>query len=172
MVSGLEYKMARVPGTNAWIEHFNNFIEGELSEPWSLNFRYDIVDKLDDRQRANDWKIYKTSAFGRFNCRCSHSWCSARVNIVFHYRRKQQRGSVLLRPFRQQCRDCKNPLWLKPRVNSTEMDQVFGRLIVKILKNCYNVSDVDDRDRSLKPRRTSPHEKDLCEACILGICSL
>ncbi|XP_072894915.1 receptor-transporting protein 3-like [Hemitrygon akajei] len=164
--------MAQVPGTNAWIEHFNNLIEEQCSEPWSLNFRYNIVNELDDRQRANGWKIYQTSAFGKFNCRCSNSWSSARVNIIFHYRLKQQRGSVLLRPFRQQCRECTNPQWLKPQVNSTQMDQVLGRLIAKILKNCYKVPDVDDRDRFLKPRRTSPHEKDLCEACKLGICSL
>ncbi|XP_062900916.1 receptor-transporting protein 3-like [Mobula hypostoma] len=162
--------MARVPGTNAWIEEFNYITGEELSEPWSLNFNYQIENELNDWQRKDGWKIYKTSAFGRFYCRCSNSWPSARVSILFHYRRRRGRGLVLLRPFGQQCRECTNHQWLKPQVDPAQMHEVFERLIAKIRKNCYNNPDVVVRKRSLVPRKTRPHETDLCEACHLGIC--
>ncbi|XP_051874358.1 receptor-transporting protein 3-like [Pristis pectinata] len=165
--------MSQVPGTNPWITHFTTCIEEErFHERWTLNFNYNLQAELTVQKRAEGWKIYKTSSFGKFTCNvCSNSWSSARAIILFHYRLTKKSGLVLLRPFRQQCRECMNPRLHKPQVDSTQMNQVFDRLISKILKNCYKFPDVDDKVRDLIPRKTKPHETAYCEACRLGICS-
>ncbi|XP_067851243.1 receptor-transporting protein 3-like [Heptranchias perlo] len=167
--------MPRMPGTNPWFDSFARCMEElEYEATWTLNLNYNLNLDLNEEQKKAGWKIYKTSTFGRFDCsNCPNSWSSAHVVILFHYRLrvKPSRGSVLLRPFRQQCRNCwRIPSMLKPQVKPTQMQQVFERLISKILKNCY-MQPVEADERNLLHRKTKPHERTLCEACSLGMCS-
>ncbi|XP_078062634.1 receptor-transporting protein 3-like [Mustelus asterias] len=162
--------MARVPGKNPWIDLFSKHVENlEHGDKWTLNFNYKLCPDLDPEQREAGWKIYTTSSFGRFDCRCSNSWSSAHVVLLFHYRLRKNRGLVLLRLFRQGCRKCWNPPEQKPQVPRTKIENVFDRLIPKILKNCYGEK-IDNVPRIQQHRKTKPHEKSLCEACALGIC--
>ncbi|XP_067898521.1 receptor-transporting protein 3-like [Heterodontus francisci] len=163
--------MARMPGTNPWISLFTRRIEEEIEDRWTLNFNYQLNPYLEEEKRRAGWKIYTTSSFGRFDCPCSNSWSSAHVVILFHYRLRNNGGSVLLRPFRQQCRICWNSFMQKPQVNHTQKQQVFDRLISKILKNCYGEA-VEEVERDLQHRKTKPHETSFCEACKLGICRI
>lgn len=115
---------------------------------------------------------YPALTSNRFTCRrCSNSWSSSRASMLFHYRLGRKSGLVLLRLFRQQCRECNNPIQHKPQVNSDQMDQVLDRLILKILKNCYGVPNLVEEGRVVIHRKTKPHESDLCEACRLGMCN-
>uniref|UniRef100_UPI00398E3554 receptor-transporting protein 3-like n=1 Tax=Pristiophorus japonicus TaxID=55135 RepID=UPI00398E3554 len=162
--------MARTPGTNPWFDLFARCMEEmEFEERWTLNFNYNLDPDLDVEKRKEGWKIYKTSSFGRFDCPCSNSWSSAHVVILFHYRLRRDRGLVLMRAFRQQCRNCSNSSQQKPQITNKQLKQVFDRLILKILKNCYG-EEVGNVQRKLLHRKTKPHETSLCEACALGIC--
>ncbi|XP_038672846.1 receptor-transporting protein 3-like [Scyliorhinus canicula] len=162
--------MTRVPGKNPWIDLFTKRVEEmEFEAKWTLNFNYKLCPVLDGEQRREGWKIYKTSAFGRFDCHCSNSWSSAHVVILFHYRLRKKRGLVLIRLFRQGCRNCWNSLELKPQVTHSQIQKVFDRLIPKICKNCYGET-VEEIERVLEHRKTKPHETSLCEACKSGIC--
>ncbi|XP_078265980.1 receptor-transporting protein 3-like [Rhinoraja longicauda] len=164
--------MAEASGRNLWFTHFASSIaEEDIEEQWTLNFNYSLEDKLDARKRAEGWKIYITSSFAKFTCRCSNSWSSSRATMVFHYRLGKKKGFVLLRLLRQQCRECDNPIWHKPQVYSNEIYQVLDRLIPKILKNCYGVPNLADIARKMNHRKTKPHESSLCEACEVGICN-
>ncbi|XP_069753326.1 receptor-transporting protein 3-like [Narcine bancroftii] len=163
--------MTQAPETNPWITNFTRCVQDKFNKKWSLNFNYKLEKEIDVQKKEEGWKIYQTSSFGRFNCPCcSNSWSSARTILLFHYRLKKK-GLVLLRLFRQQCRECGNPTMLKPQVDSTQINQVFDRLVEKILKNCYHKNNVNENSRPLIPRKTKPHEVSLCEACRLGICS-
>ncbi|XP_078420192.1 receptor-transporting protein 3-like [Cetorhinus maximus] len=162
--------MTRTPGRNPWIDSFARYMdEQEFEDKWTLNFKYSLLPHLLDEQKTAGWKVYQTSTFGRFECHCSNSWSSAHVVILFHYRLRRNRGLVLLRPFQQSCRNCWNNVRLKPQVSHAQMQKVFNRLILKILKNCYRET-VEDVERNLQYRKTKPHETSLCEACDLGIC--
>ncbi|XP_048460361.1 receptor-transporting protein 3-like isoform X1 [Rhincodon typus] len=163
--------MAQRHGTNPWIDSFSRRMDEELGneDRWTLNFNYKLENDLNESQRKEGWKIYITSSFGRFNCSCSNSWTSAHVVILFHYRLRDRRGLVLLRLFRQQCRDCYNPYQHKPTIRQKEMQKVFDRFILKIRKNCY-METVTLTERKLQYRKTKPHQTSLCEACALGMC--
>ncbi|XP_043542440.1 receptor-transporting protein 3-like [Chiloscyllium plagiosum] len=164
--------MARMQRTNPWIDTFSRCV-GELqyTDRWTLNFNYKLDANLTPLQREGGWKVYTTSSFGRFECPCSNSWSSAHVVVLFHYRLKRHKGTVLLRPFQQRCRDCWNSFERKPIINQTQMQKVLDRLILKICKNCY-MEEVPELERNLQYRKTKPHETSLCEACEWGLCRI
>ncbi|XP_048398654.1 receptor-transporting protein 2-like [Stegostoma tigrinum] len=165
--------MAQRHGMNPWIDSFSRRMGEELGyeDRWTLNFNYHLKNDLNELQRKEGWKIYITSSFGRFDCFCSHSWTSAHIVILFHYRLRNRRGLVRLRLFRQQCGDCGNTYPLKPSINQKQMHKVFDRLILKIRKNCY-MEAVDLTERNLQYRKTKPHKTSLCEACECGLCRI
>ncbi|XP_048460362.1 receptor-transporting protein 3-like isoform X2 [Rhincodon typus] len=142
--------MAQRHGTNPWIDSFSRRMDEELGneDRWTLNFNYKLENDLNESQRKEGWKIYITSSFGRL---------------------RDRRGLVLLRLFRQQCRDCYNPYQHKPTIRQKEMQKVFDRFILKIRKNCY-METVTLTERKLQYRKTKPHQTSLCEACALGMC--
>lgn len=114
------------------------------------------------------------SPLSSFRCsKCDRTWPSARVTVLFHYRLRASRGTVLMRPFGQACRSCKNDFTL-PGFSEAVVRETLLRLLHRVRKNCYGEveDDDDDRDSQRSTRHTKPHEANLCEACSQGICTL
>lgn len=92
---------------------------------------------------------------------------------MFHYcLGKTKTGSVLLRPFGQICRQCNYDCFINPTFKEESVKAILENLILKIRKNCYREKiDRDIQDIKLPIRKTKPHERDLCEACMDGVCN-
>lgn len=107
-----------------------------------------------------------------FRCSsCCNTWSSARVTVLFHYRLRAERGTVLMRPFGQACRSCAEDSFELPGFSASVVRETLLRLFCKIRKNCYGEVDDNDEPGILGyRRRTRPHEASLCEACAQGIC--
>ncbi|XP_078521512.1 receptor-transporting protein 3-like [Lissotriton helveticus] len=171
--------MSRQESGNAWIDLFNEIQEEELEEEhgdtWQLHFNYSITNELAQEKRKEGWKVFEKASYGSFTCsKCSHFWNSAKICIVFHYRLRERagRGQVLMRPFRQQCRECGSKTWCTPRFNDSEIEDILLILIAKIKKNCYHEVDPDEpTPTGPNTIPTTPHHKELCEACQQGICT-
>ena len=109
-----------------------------------------------------------------FQCgSCGKNWPSARVVVLFRYRLRGERGTVIMRPFGQACRRCQDNEFYLPGFAEKEVEHALLRLFSKVRKNCYN--DEDDRDDNgsstcSTKKYTKPHEASLCQACIMGIC--
>lgn len=117
--------------------------------------------------------MFLSSRFSHsFRCSsCSNTWPSARVTVLFHYRLRAERGTVLMRPFGQACRNCAEDTFERPGFLESVVRESLLRLFYKIRKNCYgDVDDDDEPGTSGYQRRTKPHEASLCEACAQGIC--
>ncbi len=107
-----------------------------------------------------------------FQCgSCRKTWPSARVIVLFRYRLRGDRGTVIMRPFGQACRRCQDEYDL-PGFSQKEVEEALLRLFRKIRKNCYGDDDDDDGASSTSSTKvwTKPHEAGLCEACRMGIC--
>ncbi|XP_069473582.1 receptor-transporting protein 3-like [Ambystoma mexicanum] len=172
--------MSRAESGNPWIDIFRELQEEELEEgygeTWALHFNYSLTNDLPQEKRKQGWKVTERPSNGSFTCSsCHHLWNSARICIVFHYRRREnaQRGQVLMRPFRQQCRQCNSGKYEHPKFNEDRIEEILMGVIVKIKKNCYGVVDPDESPpKSPSDQRwTKPHHKELCEACQQGICT-
>ncbi|XP_077146376.1 receptor-transporting protein 3-like [Ranitomeya variabilis] len=171
--------MAGRSSGNIWIDTFEQLQKKDLQEryekKWILQFNYSLENSLNEEQKQKKWKISQTTKFGSFTClKCSHFWNSSRVTLIFHYcLRKNKTGTVLLRPFSQMCRECDNNKFINPTFNVKSVKESLENLILKIKKNCYHEkTDSDNQDnRHHKIIRTKPHERDLCEACMAGICN-
>ncbi|KAM3932662.1 receptor-transporting protein 3-like [Leptodactylus fuscus] len=170
--------MAEISSGNIWIDTFQSLQKIELEEKygnkWILQFNYNLVDKLTEEEKRKGWKISQTTKFASFNCsNCSHFWNSSRVTLIFHYcLGKSKTGQVFLRPFCQICRQCNSEYFMKPKFKEESVKAALENLILKIRKNCYrekirNIS----QDVMYRTIRTKPHESDLCEACMEGICN-
>ncbi|KAG7237800.1 hypothetical protein INR49_031813 [Caranx melampygus] len=157
-----------------WLDTFDELLDDELDyeDQWTLNFNYSLTDKLTKEERKRGWKVYSHCAFGNFRCAsCSKTWPSARVVVLFHYRLRGDRGTVIMRPFGQMCRDCDDDVFRLSGFSNEEVERALSRLLSKIRKNCYGEDDDSDHGSACSvTRRTKPHEKSLCEACIQGIC--
>lgn len=107
-----------------------------------------------------------------FRCSsCERTWPSARVTVLFRYRLRAGRGTVLMRPFGQACRSCDDDFTLPGFSEQVARDSLL-QLLRKIRKNCYGEVDDDYYDDGGDTQRHSkPHEADLCEACSQGICT-
>lgn len=113
-------------------------------------------------------------SFLSFECgSCRKTWPSARVVVLFHYRLRGERGTVIMRPLGQSCRRCQDTFEL-PGFSEDVVRGTLQRLFSKIRKNIYDEDDDDDDGgHSDNSRRgwSKPHESSLCEACNMGICS-
>ncbi|KAM4041454.1 receptor-transporting protein 3-like [Anomaloglossus baeobatrachus] len=171
--------MAGKSSGNIWIDTFDRLQKKDLQEKygrkWILQFNYHLENSLTEEQRQKKWKISQTTKPASFTClNCSHFWNSGRVTLIFHYcLRKNKTGTVLLRPFSQMCRECDNNNFINPTFNVKSVKAILETLILKIRKNCYQEkTDSDSQDKMHhKIVRTKPHESDLCEACMNGICN-
>uniref|UniRef100_A0A3P8X9Q9 3CxxC-type domain-containing protein n=1 Tax=Esox lucius TaxID=8010 RepID=A0A3P8X9Q9_ESOLU len=95
-----------------WLDCFEDMVEEDLdrSDKWTLHFNYSLTETLSKEERRRGWKIHSHCAYGQFQCvDCSKTWGSARVVLVFRYRLRDEtaRGTVLMRPFGQACRRCR-----------------------------------------------------------------
>ncbi|XP_069829481.1 receptor-transporting protein 3-like [Dendropsophus ebraccatus] len=171
--------MAGISSGNIWIDTFHILQKKDLEERyrkrWNLQFNYSLADNLTEEQRKAGWKISQTTRFACFTCsNCSHFWNSGRVTLIFHYRLgKSKTGTVLFYPFRQMCRQCDYDRFINPRFKEESVKITLENLILKIRKNCYGEKMDSDSQHIKNPiiRRTKPHERDLCEACMKGVCN-
>ncbi|XP_054873624.1 receptor-transporting protein 3-like [Amphiprion ocellaris] len=159
-----------------WMEIFDELLDDDneldYGDSWTLNFNYSQTDEVTKEERKRGWKVYSHCGFGKFQCDlCNKTWPSARVMILFRYRLRSDRGTVIMRPFRQACRRCHGDSFVFPGFSENEVERALLRLFSKIRKNCYD--DEDDSDGGSAGSQkvfTKPHEKDLCEGCLQGIC--
>ncbi|KAL0159373.1 hypothetical protein M9458_043098, partial [Cirrhinus mrigala] len=80
-------------------------------------------------------------------------------------------GTIKLRCFKQECRECFLPVWEDPNFPVENIDVLVERLVKNIRVKCYR----DDLGEANRPsvfegRLNGPHESAHCEACQLGIC--
>nr|ACQ59012.1 Receptor-transporting protein 3 [Anoplopoma fimbria] len=160
-----------------WMDTFAELLDDDddseldYGDQWSLNFNYSLTDKLSMNERKKGWKIYCYSGFANFQCAsCSKVWHSAKVTLLFHYRLRSERGSVIMRPFGQACRSCNNNQFELPGFSQEEVERALLRLFAKIRKNCYGEEQDSDDCGPVDKKFTKPHEKSLCQACSQGIC--
>ncbi|XP_071757683.1 receptor-transporting protein 3-like [Centroberyx gerrardi] len=150
--------------------------ELDYGDQWNLNFNYSQTDKVTKEERKRGWKVYSHCAFGHFQCgSCSKTWPSARVVVLFRYRLRSEtaRGTVIMRPFGQACRRCRDDEFDLPGFSQKEVEEALLRLFAKIRKNCYGEEeeyDEDDESGCSEKVWTKPHEAGLCQACLMGIC--
>lgn len=79
---------------------------------------------------------------------------------------------MIMRPFGQACRRCQDEEFDLPGFSRKEVEHALLRLISKIRKNIYGEEEESDDGSSTTSNKvwTKPHEKNLCQACLLGIC--
>ncbi|XP_019946101.1 receptor-transporting protein 3-like [Paralichthys olivaceus] len=161
-----------------WRETFEELLcednELDYGDEWTFNFNYSQNNTVTNEERKRGWKICCQNAHGDFKCAsCSKTWHSARVVVLFRYRLQKGRGTVIMRPFRQTCRSCKNENYEFCGFTQEAVESTLLRLFSKIRKNCYGEedSDADNDDGDLSEKKTKPHESHLCEACKSGICT-
>ncbi|XP_056419537.1 receptor-transporting protein 3-like [Hyla sarda] len=153
-----------------WEDEFYNEIE-ERGVPDDWEF-YEDVD-LDMQERGAK---YTQHTFARFKCSsCKRWWNSAEVHVVFFMtlNRSLQQGTVRMRIFRQECKQCSVP--------ELETPEISHENIIRIIKNLVNrIPQVFYGERKLKQDfkpeiygkdREGPHDKEHCEACKLMICN-
>ncbi|XP_078124340.1 receptor-transporting protein 3-like [Sander vitreus] len=159
-----------------WKDTFEELLyddnELDYGDQWNLNFSYSQTNIVTKEERKRGWKIYSHCAYGHFLCAsCSKIWPSARVVVLFRYRLRGDRGTVIMRPFGQACRRCQDDEFYLPGFSKKEVEEALLRLFRKIRKNCYQDEDDDDGSSASSTKVwTKPHEATLCEACIMGIC--
>uniref|UniRef100_H3C2R9 3CxxC-type domain-containing protein n=1 Tax=Tetraodon nigroviridis TaxID=99883 RepID=H3C2R9_TETNG len=162
-----------IPGL--WSDVFDmlldEYAELDYGDSWRLNFNYSLTDRLDQGGRRRGWKIFCHRGPGSFQCgSCRKTWPSARVVVVFHYRLRGGRGTVIMRPFKQSCRRCPDTFQF-PGFSEDAVREALLKLFSKIRKNIYNDDDGDGAPPDNHGRVwTKPHETLLCEACSNGIC--
>ncbi|XP_029023523.1 receptor-transporting protein 4-like [Betta splendens] len=159
-----------------WLDVFDELVydDNQLDneDSWTLNFNYNQDDTVTKQERKRGWKVYCHCGFGKFRCgSCSRTWGSARVVLLFRYRLRQGRGTVIMRPFGQTCLQCRDDEYDLPGFAKKDVEKALFRLFAKIRKNCYGEED-DNEDGSVCSTKvwTKPHEAALCEACSHGIC--
>ncbi|XP_008304911.1 receptor-transporting protein 4 [Stegastes partitus] len=158
-----------------WMETFDELLnddELDYGDSWTLNFNYGLTDEVTVDERKRGWKVFSHCAFGKFQCpSCQNIWPSARIVVLFRYRLRSNRGTVLMRPFGQACRRCHNDEFELPGFSEDAVERALLRLFSKIRKNCYNEEDDSDGGSAGSRKKfTKPHEKSLCEGCQMGIC--
>ncbi|XP_075962353.1 receptor-transporting protein 4-like [Anarhichas minor] len=160
-----------------WRETFEELLDDDneldYGDQWTLNFNYSQTDQVTVEERKRGWKVYcHSSGYGHFLCAsCSKSWSSAKVTLLFRYRLRGDRGSVIMRPFGQACRSCNDNSFKQPGFAMEEVENALLRLCAKIRKNCYGEDDDDHSGGSgNRSDNRKPHEKALCQACSQGIC--
>ncbi|KAM4630175.1 receptor-transporting protein 3-like [Polymixia lowei] len=162
-----------------WQENFEEMLDDDqeldYGDLWKLSFNYSQTEEVTKEERKRGWRVYSHCAYGKFRCdTCTKTWSSARVVLLFRYRLRSDRGTVIMRPFGQACRRCKDDVFYLPGFSQEVVEQALLKLFAKIRKNCYGEEEDDEDDDASSSCsdkvRTKPHEKSLCEACIQGIC--
>lgn len=159
-----------------WLDIFDELLnddnELDYGDEWTLNFNYSQTNEVTKEERKRGWKVYNHCAYGKFKCgSCSKTWPSARVVLLFRYRLRNGRGTVIMRPFGQACRRCQDDEFDLPGFETNNAEQALLRLFSRIRKNCYGEEDEDGGSSASSTKvYTKPHEKTLCEACRMGIC--
>uniref|UniRef100_A0A8C3SX08 3CxxC-type domain-containing protein n=1 Tax=Chelydra serpentina TaxID=8475 RepID=A0A8C3SX08_CHESE len=136
--------------------------------------------KVDYNLQSNDlepgWKQFlQRHAFARFQCsQCWHAWHSAQVNVLFHMHldRKQRRGQVKMKLFRQECKKCLVPKLELPEFSQENVERVLENLMLKLRGKCYREA-INPKELSkiiVEAQIMGPHDSSHCEACRLGIC--
>ncbi|XP_020487364.3 receptor-transporting protein 3 [Labrus bergylta] len=162
-----------IPGL--WKDIFDDMLnddnELDYEDQWTLTFNYNQTEEITKQERKRGWKVYCHCAYGHFRCEtCNKTWPSARVVVLFRYRLQGNRGTVIMRPFRQACRRCQDDEFELPGFSDEEVEKALRRLFSKIRKNCYDDDSDDGSSTCSRKVFTKPHEASLCEACRMGIC--
>ncbi|KAK2830366.1 hypothetical protein Q5P01_018297 [Channa striata] len=136
-----------------WRDTFDELLyddeELDYGDPWSLNFNYSQTDTISKKEAKKGWKVYCHCTFGNFRCYyCSRTWPSARVVVLFRYRLRQGKGTVIMRPFGQACRRCQQDGFDFPGFRKKNVEHALLGLFAKIRKNCYGEEDDEDEDGS------------------------
>nr|XP_020452428.1 receptor-transporting protein 3-like [Monopterus albus] len=157
--------MTQVEWTQIFQSKANTLQPGDS---WHLEFDENIVPDSPNP----GWKQYIRNTTARFKCtKCTRSWPSNKVMVVFHMHLTNGQGIVKARPFRQNCKVCHEAPMVKPKITSENINILLENLMKKIRIKCYN----ENLERGDRPFRRvevkSPHEPSHCEACILGICT-
>ncbi|XP_024150668.1 receptor-transporting protein 3 [Oryzias melastigma] len=159
-----------------WVETFEDLLDEQLDyeDDWSFQFNYRLTNELTAQEKRRGWKISCQCSKAQFKCgSCGNSWFSARVTLLFHYRLRRGRGTVIMRPLGQSCRNCQDDNFYFPGFVTKTVEDILIKVFSKIRKNCYMENDennVPNTEPSTK-RYTKPHESSLCESCLLGICN-
>uniref|UniRef100_A0A3Q0RVG9 3CxxC-type domain-containing protein n=1 Tax=Amphilophus citrinellus TaxID=61819 RepID=A0A3Q0RVG9_AMPCI len=143
-------------------------------DPWALSFSYKQTDKLSKKDSKRGLKVFFHCAYANFQCAsCRRTWPSVRVVLLFRYRLRGGKGTVIMRPFGQACRRCQDDNFHLPGFYKEEVKQALLRLFTEIRKNCYGEEDDSGESSGLGTTkvRSKPHERTLCEACHMGFCS-
>ncbi|XP_035537839.1 receptor-transporting protein 3-like, partial [Morone saxatilis] len=131
-----------------WLDTFNELLEDnelDYEDQWSLNFNYTQTDTVTKEEKKRGWKVYCHRAYANFQCgSCNKTWPSARVVVLFRYRLRGDRGTVIMRPFGQSCRSCRDDEFELPGFSNKVVEEALLRLFSKIRKNCYGDEDDDD----------------------------
>ncbi|XP_063058152.1 receptor-transporting protein 3-like [Engraulis encrasicolus] len=156
-----------------WQDIFEE-VTGELVEDYGDDWIIEFDDTIEAYKPARDWYQYIRGAFARFRCsKCGKTWPSRRVLVVFHFRlsRKSRRGTVKFRPFRQECRTCRDAEMEKPKFAPDNIEALLQKVEERIRVRCYR-ENWDDGHVPLRPvgRSEGPHEAAHCEACRRGVC--
>lgn len=93
--------------------------------------------------------------------------------IVFHFHlnERMRKGTVKMRHFRQECRECFFPDMEEPVFDEASIEAVLEKLVEKIRMRCYN----ENLGQNYRPFQSfdwhgDPHESLHCEACKRGFC--
>ncbi|XP_042676266.1 receptor-transporting protein 2 [Centrocercus urophasianus] len=140
----------------------------KLMDPWT--FRED--NSLQVHSLKPGWtEFLQNHVSGRFQCsQCLNKWSSAKVHILFH----MCYGIVLMRIFRQACRQCHNPQLEKPKFSLENIERLLHNLVLKILEDFYNVPMQSDDLLEVVVDRchaSGVHDRTHCEGCRHGVCS-
>ncbi|XP_071764176.2 receptor-transporting protein 3 [Centroberyx gerrardi] len=156
--------------TSEWMSIFQTKI-GELDRTDSWRLEFD--DSLVPDSPNPGWEQYIRSACARFSCsKCRRGWPSNRVMVVFHMRLSQSQGTVKVRRFRQNCKQCSEAPMEEARFGADNISILLEKLVEKIRIKCYH-EDLGERNQPFRNVDVKgPHEAAHCEACIRGICSM
>nr|XP_046248670.1 receptor-transporting protein 3-like [Scatophagus argus] len=135
---------------------------------WHLEFDESLVPDSPN----SGWQQYIRNTSARFRCSaCGRSWPSNRVMVVFHMRLTYGQGTVKVRRFRQNCKNCQAAPMENPSISSDNINILMENLVKKIRIKCYH-EQLEKADRPFVNLDVkSPHEPAHCEACMAGICT-
>ncbi|XP_040896510.1 receptor-transporting protein 3-like [Toxotes jaculatrix] len=140
----------------------------DLNHTWHLDFDSSIIPELPEQ----GWKEYLRKTLAEFQCtRCHRRWPSNRVMVVFHMRLMEDKGIVKVRPFRQNCKKCRDAPMEEPSITPERITILLQNLVKKIRIKCYHENLNEGNHIFEGINVNNPHEPDHCEGCMAGICT-
>ncbi|CDW73244.1 UNKNOWN [Stylonychia lemnae] len=140
-------------------------IESEL-EDYSVSVRIQNSSRLARKfERGYKCKL-------KFDCdECYRNWNSAQgqVTIYYYLDKSTEELEFNAETYRQQCSKCLS--WCQPELYINELNRIseqFAHSVINILFGIKKKSNA----KPTESKMTNPHQKDKCEACILGKCSV